>query len=539
MEPQNKYRYLVTMSRMIGSKNTYTRINAQLGQILLQETAPVNVKVDESDYTEMLTYDEIDSLTGTAIELKVPRDECDRLTGNLWTHYSIYRTENINGKNVDLATVGETYIWCEDVPCVRFLNIETIDYYEYEPLSLIPGLAVFSSWTPLLPSDEGNIIYVSGFKLKIQKIISTTEAFLTFYNDLPLNTNQLGNWNKMGVIGVSDTDTSNIIYFSSRNKPIESDYAEYTEVGNQLQIREDLIGKQIMFPNGEVGIIVSGRLFGGYAIYKIYELTGEPKLTNCAVFSPISRIYKDTVKDEILRSRKESGDPLYYLQTRFFTALPNGKIGAVAGGAYFTTRYNCPEYYYSQVANLYRTGYYHTSFQYNKKPVGNITRLKSYPDGLVIFGQNSTYLLDLSVSLNSGEPLVGEYVITYLDPKLLTNNVGTHGDSNCAEVDNGVEIILTGETAVRTFDGQRYSGNIADNSIQKTKIDNLYYDNVVSYDTRNGIRIWGSNAVKGKKLNIRTSPIERGDIIETGHNDIEIIESGNRDKEVIEGAYNG
>jgi len=517
------------MSRLVGGKNTDQRTEASKGQILLQESSPVFVSGDEIDYAEQYPLAPIGEerydgetlihTTTCQITLAVPKDLSARITGHHWTHFSLYRTEDLDDPLTDLANATETYIWVKDVPIARPVFVTR--------LGATPGvLTVDADQSPLQASDIGSIINIDGDLFIIQKVISTSEGFVTDENGAVVSTSKSNVW---GVIG------GDYLQFISLSKPTGSDVSLYVKSG--VYSDESIIGKQLVFPDGKIGIVRYIEVVGGNTIFGVCDLNGITA-TSGAPFAAITgsgRTVSDDASDEIIRARKESGEPLYFLQTRFFKELPSGKLGAVSGGAYFVARYRDSEYYYSQLANIFRAGYYHPAFQYNQKPVGSITRLAPYQESVCVFGKNFTYYLDTTVVINSGEPRVGEFIATYGDPRLLSDNIGVVAEGSCAKLGNGSEMIFTGEPAVRMFNGSQYSDNYADGTIQNSKLAPMFFKNIMNWDSLNGLKMWGSVSVPGRaSLSVLPVPEIIGDIIETGDNEFVIIESGNQTSNIIE-----
>jgi hypothetical protein len=481
---KGQYRYLVTMSRLTGADNCYGRDNALDGQILYQESASNNGK---PDFLEAYTINEVGTkfktldnyiINSSSLILKVPKVQ-GLPTPAHWTHYSIYRTQNIQGENVDLATVKETYLWCEDVPIVRSFKLLAI---QNGKLTITRGTDDSSKM--FLQSDKGARIYVRGTHSALYDITSVASdgsyANIKENNAHGIPPDRVFN-DEVGAIG-SDKPT---VYH-------RVSIGDCVEISINSAYRDDVkAGQQLITHTGQTLIIKYVRDGVGDVSIGVIEKDGVVDTDGILTIGIVDRVYTDTINDAILEGRKESGEPLYFLQTRFFKPLPNGKLSGLTGGAYFTAEMKSSEFYYSQVANLYRTGYYHPAFQYNDKPIGSITRLKEYPNSLVIFTKNSTYYLDPSVITNAGDVRLGEYIPTFPDPRLLTDKIGVLSEGNCAKVGNGGEIIFTGEPAVRFFDGYKYGDNLADGLVQNTKIQKFYHSVNSVWDKRTGLKLWG------------------------------------------------
>jgi hypothetical protein len=527
-----KYKYIAVMSRFYGGEFTDTRANAINGQLLIQESAPIAVNGEEEDFTEVQSISgigvdtlnddgEIVYTTSASLELKAPVNQIGSVESAPWTHYSIYRTLDTLNQLNDLSSVSETFIWVDDIPAARLLYI----------LKITNGIMAVSSGTKFIKSDKNAIFEEDSTTYKIINIITDTTATVAVKDGTKYkfpDNRDIGIWTCSG---------GEMVLIKKRTTA-----GQYVEYDTYKQFDDSYIGKIIAFRGGEQAVIkytkaryLQSGVLDSWVI-GVHEITGAPVFYDAATTIPVSRIYTDYTKDSILQSRKQSGDPLYFLQTRFFKPLPNGKLGAVIAGAYFTAPYKASEFYYCQLYSMFRFGIYHPAFQLNSTPVGSITRLKGYSNSLIIFGKNFTYYLDPTVSVNAGESLVGEYILSFGDPRLLTGLIGVIDEGSCAPMGDGTEVMMTGEPGVRIFDGQKYSENLADGLIQNTSISKLFYSVILDWNNRKGIKIWGSTSVPGKVAPKRSVvPILGGDIIETGLEEFAIYESGHEISSIIEG----
>ena len=486
----NQYRYLATMSRLSGANGKYQRTDAGESQVFVQESAankaPDNVDTDYAEYygvnaigSEYKTRQGKDKINGQQVELFAPKNTEDELTGRLWTHYSLYRTEDLLDEEVDQGTAPETYIWAADIPMVK----------QFVVSGIFDSIMYLSFGNTFDVSDAGAVITTThGESYIIIDILSSTKALVTNADNSEVTGSVIFRYAHIG--GGNQMCMTRI--------KVDDNTAEYTIIEGYDPIDSD-VGNEIIFANGELCIIKYRIISDGVVTVGVFEVSGAPAAsfkptggtTLLGVLSPTSRVFTDTVTDDTLRARKESGEPLYFLETRFFSALPNGKLSAIAGGAYFTTSYKKSELYYCSLRNLYRAGYYHPGFQYNDKPIGSITRLKEYPNSLAIFGKNFTYYLDPTITLDAGENRVGEFIPVFTDPRLITNKIGIVTEGNAADIDTGGEVLLTAEPAVRTFDGYTFSDNLADDSIQNSRIAAFYHAVVMTWNKRRGLKIVG------------------------------------------------
>ncbi len=103
----------------------------------------------------------------------------------------------------------------------------------------------------------------------------------------------------------------------------------------------------------------------------------------------------------------------------------------------------------------------------------------------------------LSVPLNTftteRNDATGEAWLKLSSQNELDANVGSTDFGGSVKTDEGVEMVITNEPAIRMFDGQKYSENLATDRImgELQKLNSVY---AASYDPINGFIFWGSDA---------------------------------------------
>ncbi len=478
-----KYRYLITMSRNTGGNIALGRIDAALGQELEHESASNITPLRGNDFLESITYGDISASpdSDNVIVLRCPLENNEH-----YTHYSIYRTKNTLADDADFATVEDTFLYVDDVPVVKFgYATDSSDTPDG-----VGGTITFQSKTMGIEdvgSSVTNIITKEVYE--IIKYLGRSGDNVTFrvvdrYTPHTFFPN-LNDWYEIGAKSA---------FGGARRVADNGDILYNVDVWERDFVSSD-IGKQLFWADGSISIICKVNSIREVVLFEPdttpSDFNGQGTYISSVGY--IDRNYNDFTEDSTLTTYQRRGDPFYFLQTRFFAPLPDGGYSAVKGGAYFVSSLVNSEYYYSQLRELYRTGSYHPSIQLNTKPVGSITRLKDYPDVLAIFGKHFTYFLDTTVEENGGESRLGEFIVAYSDPKLITNRVGCNSEGSAASIDGGGELILTNEPAVRYFDGFKYSDNIALNTVQDSKISQLKVDTVLEWDKRRGLSIWGVN----------------------------------------------
>jgi hypothetical protein len=144
---------------------------------------------------------------------------------------------------------------------------------------------------------------------------------------------------------------------------------------------------------------------------------------------------------------------------------------------------------YSQLTQKFRTGYYNPFFQKHTSKYGIITRLKEYQDGIVVFGNNFTAMIDTSQIINAGDESFGEYIVSFFPLKLINATIGMNKYNGFIGIDIG-EIVVTNEPAIRYFDGYRYGDNLVENKINEA-FRKMSGKTVLTYDNVNGVMLWG------------------------------------------------
>ena len=483
-DTKHKYRYLTVLSRMIGSTVNFGRVDTGTGQVLLQETAANGTPDRENDYLESFALREISLLpnSGNKIELFPPINDYEPMT-----HYTVYRTKNIDADDADFSRVEDTYLYNDDIPLSKlgyalYFDIELNQKSGFMTLESIT-MGIEDVGCTLVSETVGGDPALEFVIVEFINRTTTTVVFrISKYDQSDITDIDLDKWYYIG---------GEKFYRGARTVLPNGEVVYTKSLGTDFS--EDDVGKQIFWADGNVSFISK---YNDDSEVVVEDTGRVPTDFNSvgnfvATIGAVGRVYNDTVTDDTLSIYERSGDSIYFLQTRFFKPLPNGGFGATKGGAYFVSSTTDSLYHYSQLRDLYRTGSFHPDLQINTKPVGVISRLKDYPDVLCIFGKNFTYFLDTTIEVNGGESKFGEFVLVYQDPKLVTKKIGCPAEGNAAEIDNGGEVIMTNEPSIRFFDGFKYGDDLSVNLIQETEIAQLLPGVVMEWDRRRGLNMWG------------------------------------------------
>ena len=200
---------------------------------------------------------------------------------------------------------------------------------------------------------------------------------------------------------------------------------------------------------------------------------------------PKCRVFKDTVDDEVLLSRVT----YYSLLHRFWQPLPECDIGEVIPGFIFVMLRSGKNVYYGQMprSKEYLCGYYNP-IQFTQLK-DQIIKPSEFPDSLAIYCAHSTTTIPtntwttynvngvISVQLISGQNVVD-------------HQLGIRDFGSMVKLPNGQDWLLTSEPAVRIFNGQEFSDNIAKDRMMSV-LETFQPAVAVMYDPFNGVSIFG------------------------------------------------
>jgi len=463
-----RYRYLVNQSIINGTLDS-NRVSDDT--ILINEAPPYYPEdVDESDYLEVTTAD-----TKRYIKLHGSNRSST-------THYSVYRTQDIDSDTADAYITPNTFIWVDDVPKVEFFWGVVTGGSPYKftiyQTSLSPSR---------LSNTENNYLnFINGNRFKIVK---TLDLDLTAVL-APEHIDTISGFN-VAYIG------EGIMLKMSLHSKHGNRYAFKVEesrhyLGDMFDLKE-FAGYVLHFAWKEFAVIEDIKVINGeyyLIVNSSYDISTMEDGFYYAVVNPVERWWVDSVDDDTLQYKKNAGDPLYINTQRYMKPLPNSDIAEIGANSLFASERSTSKYQYSQNVVPYRIGYYRPIYQENSIPA-EITAIKLFQDRLLaIFAKAATYVLDLYSSFDTGEKALGEYVITYGSPFLASDTVGVVYEQSILKIGNSYAIVFCSDRSVRLFDGKRYGDDIT-----TSKVGVLFkkYKNSVSigYSENSGIVIWG------------------------------------------------
>jgi hypothetical protein len=177
---------------------------------------------------------------------------------------------------------------------------------------------------------------------------------------------------------------------------------------------------------------------------------------------PRYRYYNDAITDSQLRSRLTT----LLLKTRFWRALSNCNGGVLPPGFMVTYQRNDNVIRYSQMPENYEymAGYHNPTIQLTRTIKDDIQFMKLFPDKIVAWTTRQTYYSPTNVPGEFITPEVGEVVATIPGFEVLDGDKGLFDRGSIQDIGNGNIQLLTSEpdrVALRQFNGTSYSDDKA------------------------------------------------------------------------------
>lgn len=447
----NGYRITYSMSRIVAPSYTMDRTDGVNGATLQHESPTLGIdKMLGSDYTEVWLANAIGATTPYLWEGFYPPAALQH-----YTHYSLYRTKNINANSIAAGNKKDLFVWHKDVPVLK----------SFVCSRNASGVITATSGT-FDPEDIGNdITFADGTTDTIISYTSTTEVQGMVTSGKTSQAAALGG--------------STVFAISQTGKTI-------TITGKSLAAGDT--GKQIFVSNGKI-IFITEVLTTATALVH----TSDTYSNLGGTMDPETRHINDLLPDETLQTRIESGSTLYFLQSRFFQPLPNTNLGVINGGQYVVAISGENRYYYCNTSKEQLVGFYHPEKMKNEKITDGIQQLRSYQGKIIIRCTNSTWVLITSTSAAGGDSTLGEQYTVVGDPEILTDTIGVIGDTSSKTLANGQELVWTTEPALRVFDGFSYGENLAANIMDILRL--FMPDVKISYSPSDGVHFWGDQEV--------------------------------------------
>lgn len=536
-------RYSYTLSRILNTGLTGNRLTS--GAVLIQESGNVDRNSTGKDYTEYYSSSEFSDSSRIINNLDVSRNS-EGIPEQHWTHYSLYATLDIGNNGFDPvrkeANNSEVYIWIEDIPIMKpmiasvynttiigadpnvsdfystfsFFNTTTNRYEEHQ----ITGY-VDDEYESDTSGTFENVPFCIGGKQPFEIIqssgvisITTTNINQTVSFDHTTDTVVLNNhgfnagervyfYATGGLLPteINQTQPYYVIAVDTNSFQIAETYSDYinditlsfTDNGtgtltvHYAWITSDDINKVIQLSDG------TRRTIKDYNDVEItvYENTSDYDISTpvVACIDSVPRNCAEITSDDVLRTR--DGDPFYLMSLRFYKPLPSSDIGEIEAGFMFTAVRDESFLYYSGIPDgfEYYSGYYHPAYQYARFK-GSVRAIKSLPDRLVVYLANSTYTVPLNVFETIDLSTIGLVIPVIAGHTLADATIGLLDYGSLADLEIGKHIMITNEPAIRIFDGNQYSENVASQRFMND-LRELQVATSAIYDPRIGYNFWG------------------------------------------------
>lgn len=373
-------------------------------------------------------------------------------TARSFTHYGFYRTEKLEDDGEDTGNLLNQYIWTNDVPIMKPLNISVTG----TTMTVTTG----SLDNDIDDSDKIKVRGVSG----TYSIIATSSTLGTIVG-FP------------GPDGNYEAVLGSVTPFS-----VTQSGTTITVTGISLTASDE--GKLIFFADGTYDTIINVTASSTATVIK-----STTKSAQAASINPTSRTVNDNITDETLESRQVS----FPLISRAWTPLPTANIGIVIPGFIITAIQGKNKYYYSQIveSQRYLSGHHLASNQFNDKIKDSIQEFLHEKDMVIIRCRASHHRINSAVttSIINSDTLI-QYILLS-DPEVIDSYVGCNGEGAIATLEDGGYIGYTNEPAIRGFNSFNYGPNLASDRIQNSDIQKLKPAVIVAYDHNLGAIFWG------------------------------------------------
>ena len=186
----------------------------------------------------------------------------------------------------------------------------------------------------------------------------------------------------------------------------------------------------------------------------------QTRATQGATTDPIRRNFRDTIDDDLLRTRITG----YTLRNRTWEPLPLTNMGRVMPGWMFTAVRGEGTFYYTQLIQTrkYLAGYHNAGFQINDDIKDAIQYMGEFPNRLVLYCTTSVYGGPTNTSIPYKIPGTGEFINTLTGVQLLDGSLGVIDYGSVKNIDIGKQIMRCNDDSIRIFDGFKFGPNLAE-----------------------------------------------------------------------------
>jgi hypothetical protein len=398
--------------------------------------------------------------------LEMPVDTSNDLYDSHLNFYSIYSTLTI-GKNGKHPTSGEfnndqLLVWQKDIVAAKAF------------MASVSGYDITITEGTLEKCDEGCMLrFQNGTEVLIYVFLTATTAVA--YEDAGVINSQ-----PAAIGGDYSLGKAIRVMTASQAGQTVTRTSGDTFSGND-------VGRIIFWPDGYESHVIA------YVDANTVTVNEDAVIasTGCCI-EPKTRKYTDVIRDEPtvaypnLRSRIQS----YSLQNRFFTPMPAGAIGKNTASLFTVAAPGDNIIYYcaADVNYRFQAGYHYASKQREifQDVIHSITECQ---DTLSIKCSGSTRAVPINQFGSYVVDKAGTAIILLTGQKMVDEKIGVKHHGGVCVVDRGLQYVITSEPAFRSFDGNSYGENLADERIQKI-IEGCQAAYAMAYSPIDGIHIW-------------------------------------------------
>lgn len=409
-----------------------------------------------------------------------------------FTHYSIYGTPEISAAEDTTGQLGifrtvndpNIYAWIADIPLIK----PFVGKFDISDTSKL-----FVDYRIVSPYDIGSTIYSeSGIEVIIEDFDREPKSSVI----TPSSVEDYNYFYKVTI--VSGEDEINLadgdeIGFAIGVGDSEDVFSAVTTNGQLITSRvftSNDVGKNVFTSDG-TALIIRSVTAGIPTVTDIVGNIGDYTIV-CGI-NPTTRNFNDNVDDFILGSRAKN----FPLRNRFFDRVPDTSIGTVSPGFMFLANRGFGEIYYCSTRSLELIGYHNPVAQSDSSIESEITSITEIAGTISVKTEHSTYRMLPIQAFEAGEARFNESYYVIPSPEVTSEVIGCKQFSHVKKIDDNNELVFTNEPAVRFYNGDTYSDNVAFNMIQDSHIKKFYRKLIIDYIHDVGILLYGANDSTG------------------------------------------
>lgn len=332
------------------------------------------------------------------------------------------------------------------------------------PHAMTMGTCIAFSAGNLQLCDEGSILQDSaGTEATITEYVTATTAVIS--GTLALGRAAIGGDATVAAIRIITASQAGQVVTSSAG-------SAFTEAD---------IGKTIFWAGGVRSHIIEFLTSSTVTVAESATIA-----STAACMDPVCRYSTDSTDDEVLRGRITT----FSLMHRFWVPFPSVDLFIMVPGFVFCALRDGTYYYYGEVGldEEYLIGAHNDRYQLDRTN-DPIRAIREFPDYVVLYCANSRLKIPINTWLT--KDINGIVSCSVLSGRYLQQDqIGLNDYTAIARLPDGTDYLVTGEPAVRIYDGTKFSTNLAKDRYMNNI--ELFQDGLsILYDPFNGISIYG------------------------------------------------